>query len=66
MNYLDHEHRTILQDMVEDLGLDSKATGARPFCVLRLELTKELGAGAPRGDWMEVGRVRVDGRRCAG
>ena len=42
VDYLAHQRGAILEEEIEGLGLDRKASGACPLCVLGLELTKEL------------------------
>ena len=65
MDHLAHQGRPILQEVVENLSLDSKPAGARPLCVLGFKLSEEL-RGLERGrDGVEVGRMGVGRGRGA-
>ena len=50
MDNLAHQRGPILEELVEDLRLHRKATGAGPFRVLGLELAEELRGLIRRGN----------------
>ena len=65
MNDLEHDGGAILEEVVEDLGLDREASWAGPLGVLGLELAIELRWLERGRDGVEVGRVGVNGGRGA-
>ena len=66
MDHLAHQGRPILQEVVENLSLDSKPAGACPLGILWLERAIKLRWLERVRDRVEVGRVGVDGGRGAG
>jgi hypothetical protein len=64
MDNLEHNKRSITQDMIPNLSLGDESSSASPLSILRIKDTEKLFRLERARYWVEIRRMRIY-RRCS-